>query len=253
MPQFHDFKRRVQEDPTQVGKYFRLGDLSWFNKPEGEGCIEKFCSINYHLAKTIIPATAIYQICVKSIRSPLGWLFMTGKVVAPFHVAASIFAVSACGLCKYRGKDDWKNWAGAGALMGAVPGLTLRSWMIKKNFYQSKTPLWFFTIPIGMSYFAVLAGLFGEFFPQLPSALYRLNEERFQYQPERNTFMTETFSMPGERPSLDFLVGGKTKDMPISWVGDTWDYRKIYYKKQYGYLEGELDQVPAIEKYLRES
>lgn len=105
MPQLHDFKRRVQEDPTQVGKYFRLGDLSWFNKPEGEGCIEKFCSINYHLAKTIIPATAIYQICVKSIRSPLGWLFMTGKVVAPFHVAASIFAVSACGLCKYRGKD----------------------------------------------------------------------------------------------------------------------------------------------------
>ena len=66
-------------------------------------------------------------------------------------------------------------------------------------------------------------------------------------------YLSPFLLQPGERPSLDFLVGGKTKDMPISWVGDTWDYRKIYYKKQYGYLEGELDQVPAIEKYLRES
>ena len=54
---------------------------------------------------------------------------------------------------------------------------------------------------------------------------------------------------PGERISLDFLVG-KYNDIPSSWIGEKWQDRKNIIKQEYGYLESELDKVPEIERAI---
>ena len=96
--------------------------FSWFDKPEGEGCLEKFCSLNYYAFWSSMPPIMLYYLAYKKIRNPLGVAYYYTKCAWPFHAAATTFAVTACGLANYRGKDDGLNWGVAGALAGAMPG-----------------------------------------------------------------------------------------------------------------------------------
>merc|ERR1712002_1350279 len=59
----------------------------------------------------------IYYICFKKIRNPLGVAYYYGKCAWPLHAFATTFAVTACALNNFRGKDDGWNWAGAGFLL----------------------------------------------------------------------------------------------------------------------------------------
>lgn len=245
------FARRVEEDPNGYARYFRMGRFSYFDKPEGEACVQKFAVLNYQAFWGTMPLTMVYHWAFKKVRNPLALCFGYAKAVWPFHAAASVFAVSACGMCSYRGKDDSVNWMVAGALTGCIPGLAARNYILRKNAYGTK--LWVFTLPLGMFWSGLLAAsVKGMSDPRMMTELFRLTDEKWQWNPEQYTVMTESLTMPGERISLDLITGGIGKDMPFSWIGEKWEDRRLLIKRDYGYLEGELDQVPAIEKAIRE-
>lgn len=243
------FLRKTEEDPNSWRRYFRLGNFSWWNKPEGEGCIEKVLSLNYYAWWASTPPIMLYYLAFKKIRNPLGVAYYYAKCAWPFHAAATTFAVTACGLASYRGKDDAFNWGVAGGLAGAMPGFGVRPYLIRKKTYG--TGMWFFLVPSGMVYAAVVCYFLKLNNPKIFLEDFINADERFSFTPEKDMHMYETQTMPGERHSLDFIVGGKGHDMPFSWLGEKWNDRLLLNKKEYGYLEAELDKVPEIEKTIR--
>jgi len=244
------FLRRTEEDPNGWRRYFRMGNFSYYNKPEGEGCVEKFCSLNYLAFWGSVVPIGIYYLAYKKIRNPLGVAYYYSKTAWPFFATASTFAVTSCGLASYRQKDDGFNWGVAGFLAGAMPGFGIRPWLIRKKAYG--TGMWFWAVPTGM----VIGGVVLYFMklnnPKFWLELWINSEERMQYNPEKLMHLHQDATMPGERFSLDFIHGGKGKDMPFSWVGEKFEHRVLMNKQEYGYLECELDQVPAIEKAIRD-
>jgi len=243
------YLRQTEEDPNGWRRYFRMKGFSWFDKPEGEGCLEKFCSLNYYAFWSSMPPIMLYYLAYKKIRNPLGVAYYYTKCAWPFHAAATTFAVTACGLANYRGKDDGLNWGVAGALAGAMPGFGVRSYIIRKKAYG--TGMWFWAVPTGM----IVSGV-AMYFMKLNNPKIWLDEiinseERNQFCPEKTLYQMETVTMPGERFTFDFIHGGKGGDMPFSWVGEKFEHRKLMNKQEFGYLESELDQVPAVEKAIR--
>merc|ERR1719153_26192 len=196
-----------------------------------------------------MPYTMLYCLAFKKIRNPMGIAYYYTKFVWPFHAAASTFAVASCGLAGYRGKDDGWNWGIAASLAGAMPGLAIRNHLIRIKAYG--TGMWFWSVPTGVAVFGILFAFLKQNNPKLFLQLFINSDERFQFQPEKRLFQYEDATMPGERWKLDWFVGGKGKDMPFSWVGEKWESRQLLNKRDYGYLECELDQVPEIEKAIR--
>jgi len=247
------YARKVQ-DPSGWARFFRMGRFSYFDKPEGEGCLEKFAAVNYTAFWLHAQVNVIYQLAFHKVKSPMGFFYRFAKTAWPFHAFASIATVTSCGMCSYRGKDDFWNWMTAGALAGTVPGLAARGLLLRENRYGTK--LWFFTIPLGMFWCSLFAGLIKISNPRIAPFDVEMLQRDYQYQPER--FMRshpesiQTYTMPGERWSIDFITGGFGKELPWSWIGEKFHHRQLLIKQQYGYLEGELDQVPAIEKAIRE-
>jgi len=244
------FLRKTEDDPTGYTRLFRMGRFSYFDKPEGEGCVEKFVATNYTAFWATFPFVSLYYLGFKKIRTPLGFFFNYGKAVWPIHAVASVFPVASCWLCQYRGKDDAVNWGVAGTLAGAIPGLALRNFIIKRNPYGNRS--WFFAVPIGMFYMGVAAAGIKKNNPRVFTELFEHLDEKNMYNPEKSLYLQESITMPGERISIDPFFGGFGKDMPVSWLGEKWEDRLNIIKRDYGYLEGELDQVPAIEKAIRE-
>lgn len=243
------FVRQTEEDPNGWRRYFRMSSFGWFNKPEGEACVEKFCSLNYYAFWASMPPIMLYYLAYKKIRNPLGVAYYYTKCAWPFHATASTFAITACGLASYRGKDDGFNWAAAGFLAGAMPGFGIRPYLIRKKAYG--TGMWFWAVPAGMIYGAIIAYFMKVNDPRFVLDNWININEKAQFQPEKKMFQYEDFTMPNERLSLDFIHGGKGGDMPFSWVGEKFEHRLLLNKQEYGYLECELDKVPAIEKAIR--
>jgi len=261
MPMFRlldekNYARKVQDDPSGWHRFFRKGSFSYFNKPEGEGCLEKFAAVNYQTFWIQTPIITVFQLGFHKVKSPMGFFYRYGKAAWPLHAFASIAAVTSCGMCSYRGKDDHWNWMTAGALAGTVPGLAARSLLLRENRYGTK--LWVFTLPLGMFWFSIFAGLIKISNPRIvPFDMESmLSDDKHQYQPEKfirsNPESIQSYTMPGERWSIDCFIGGFGKELPWSWIGEKFEHRQMLIKQQYGYLEGELDQVPAIEKAIRE-
>lgn len=246
----NNFVRKTEDDPTGISRYFRMGRFGYFDKPEGQGCAEKFFALNYQALWGTMPFITLYYLGFKKIRTPLGFFFNYGKAAWPFHAAASAFSIASCAACQYRGKDDWVNWAIAGGLTGAIPGIAARSHVLKVNAYGKG--LWLYTVPLGAIFTGTLLGLIKANNPRQFTEIFELMDEKLQYNPEKHLYLHETHTMPGERWSLDPIYGGFGKDMPISWLGEKWEDRRRIIQRDYGYLEGELDQVPAIEKAIRE-
>jgi len=243
------FKRSTEEDPNGWRRFFRMGNFSWFNQPEGQGCVEKCLSLNYMAFWTQTIPIGLYYIAFKKIRNPLGVAYYYGKCAWPLHAFATTFAVTACALNNFRGKDDGWNWAGAGFLAGAMPGLGVKPYIVRKKLcWNGRYP--YFMVPVGMFYTAFFCYHMKENDPRWWVDLFMQRDEIYQFIPEK-THMTfyEEFTIPGERISLDFLVG-KYNDIPSSWIGEKWQDRKNIIKQEYGYLESELDKVPEIEKAI---
>jgi len=243
------FLRRTEEDPNGPRRFFRMGYFSWFNKPEGEGCLEKFLSLNYYAFWSSTPFIMLYYVAFKKIRNPLGVAYYYTKCAWPFHAAATAFSVTSCGLASIRGKDDGLNWGVAGALAGAMPGLGIRPYLIRKKTFG--TGMWFFAVPYGMVFFGLGAYFMKLNDPRFWVGFFTTSDEKLQFQPEKFSLQRETYTMPGERWSLDVFFGGKGGDMPFHWVGENWESRQLLNKREYGYLEYELDKVPEIERMIR--
>jgi len=242
------WKKKTQEDPNGYRRYFRIGRFSWFDKPEGEGCFEKFFTLNYYAFWASTPCIMMYYVAFKKIRNPLGVAYYYGRCAWPFHAAASTFSVAACGLCSYRGKDVPGNWGIAGALAGAMPGLGMRNYIIRQNRYGNG--MWFFSVPMGMVFFGLAMYVMKQNNPKFMLDEWLIIDEKYQFNPEKQAKYYENYTMPNERFHLDFMNGGRGKDWPWSFVGEKWEHRLLMNKQEYGYLEGELDKVPAIEKEI---
>lgn len=244
------FLRRTEEDPNGWRRFFRMSHFGWFNKPEGEGCLEKFCSLNYWAFWCSMPPILMYYVGFKKVRNPLGVAYYYGKCGWPFFATASTFAVTACGLASYRGDDDIWNWTAGGFLAGAMPGFGIRPYLIRKKTYGHG--MWLHAVGFGMVIGAIFMMILKANDPRMwLDDLTMFLDERNQFQPEMRMYQHDEFTMPNERWSLDFIHGGKGGDMPWSWVGEKHEHRMMLIKQEYGYLECELDQVPAIEKAIR--
>jgi len=245
------YVRKTADDPTGFSRFWRIGRFSYFDKPEGEGCAEKFAAINYQTFWGTTPWVTLYYLGFKKLRTPVGFLFNYGKAVWPFHAVASVFAVTSCGLCSYRGKDDAWNWGIAASLAGTIPGIALRKYVgVTKNPYGNGS--WFFLVPIVSLYAGFMAAGLKSVNPRILTDGFEYFDEKNQFNPEKFSYNFEQNTMPGERWTIDPVFKGFGNDMPISWIGEKWEHRKLLIKRDYGYLEGELDQVPGIERAIRE-
>lgn len=241
-----NFKKRTEVDPDSWINKFRIGQFSYFDKPEGEGLMGKFLSINYHTLWLTTPCIIAHFVALKKIRYPTPLIFKYLQFMAPCHVGASVFAITSTKMCAYRGKDDSLNWTVGGAAAGAVPGLAFRNWLI-----QSKR-LWGWTLLVG-PFLGGIVGLTMKYNnPQFFLNGYRRYDERGQFNPELYSREYSQYTLPGERVCLDWGNGGLDGDTPFSWIGEKMSHRRMMCKQEWGYLESELDQVPAIEKAIRE-
>jgi len=237
------FKKRTEVDPESWVNKFRIGQFSYFGKPEGEALAQKVMIINYHTAWVVWPCTLFHFIALKKVRYPKPLLFKYLQWAVPAHATTSIWAISTTQLCKWRGKDDAWNWTIGGAIVGACPGLFYRQWILKNK------PHWM-SLVVGPIIGAILGCATKYNDPQLLFKPLSLYEERGQFNPEQTP--GRTFTLPNERFSFDFINGGRDADMPYQWVGEKMSHRRLLCKEECGYLEAELDQVPAVQKAIRE-
>lgn len=238
------FNRRVDDDPDGWRQYFRMGTFGWFQKPEGEGCLEKLGSTQYNTFWFTAAPMLVYVLGFKKIKNPLAIVTEYGRFVWPIHAASATFAVTACNMCSIRGIDDHYNWGVAGAVASAFPVVGLRNRIAKHHVGH-----WMWALPLA-AFIGYLSGVALK--ANDPKHLLHMRvawHERYQYNPETRMNLYYTNTMPDERWSLDFIIG-RGKDMPWSWIGEEWEHRQLLTKQQYGYLECELDKVPEYEKLI---
>lgn len=238
-----NFKKRTEMEPTSWVNKFRIGQFSYFTKPEGEGLAQKFMIINYHTAWLVWPCAIFHFTALRKVRYPKPLFYKYLQWALPAHGTASVWAISTTQLCKYRGKDDYWNWTIGGAITGLMPPLFYRQWILKNK------PHWM-TPVIGPLLGAILGGLIKYNDPQFFFSIPALYEEKGQFNPEQ--YPGKTFTLPNERFCIDWANGGRGGDMPYYWYGEKLSHRKLLCKEETGYLESELDQVPAIRKQIRE-
>lgn len=239
------FLRQTEEAPDSLKKYSRLGKFSWYNKPEGEGLAEKFFSTQYVAFWGTAPSILFYCLCYKKYRHPMPVLMNFAKFAWPFHAAAATFSLTATGLCAYRGVDDGYNWGAAGALTGAFPAIAVR-----RPLMRSWNGRWQFGMWIGMAYIGMLTYWLKINDPRFLTHMWESFDEKHAWNPESNSHVYQTYTMPGERFSFDFY-GGQGSDMPFSWIGEKMEHRQLMTKQKFGYLESELDKVPEYENIIR--
>lgn len=241
-----NFKKRTEVDPDSWVNKFRIGNTSYFTKPEGEGLMGKVLNINYQTMWLTAPCVLLHFVAFKKIRYPTPLFYKYCQFAGPWHLGASLFAITSTKVCSWRGKDDNANWFAGGAVAGAVPGMACRNWLIKSNRF------WGWTFLVGPLLGGLAAYAMKRNNPQFFLNNYRNYDERYQFNPEQYTREYSQFTLPVERPSIDWLNGGVDGDTPYSWIGEKMSHRRLLLKQEWGYLEAELDQVPAIEKAIRE-
>ena len=73
-------------------------------------------------------------------------------------------------------------------------GLAARNYILRKNAYGTK--LWVFILPLGMFWSGLLAAsVKGMSDPRMMTELFRLTDEKWQWNPEQYTVMTESLTM----------------------------------------------------------
>jgi len=260
------FCRETEEAPDSLKKYFRVAKWGYFMKPEGEGCLEKLAAINWNTWWITTPPILLTYIAYKKV-SQVGLLTLRYlKWALPIHAAVTSFACVSCYLCKYRKVDDSWNWVAGGAAFGAFPAFMWKHRLIASKIGKGH---WMYGIVGGSAWGGVVLGLMKEADPRHWFYYFHRYEERNQLNFQRYDNMgpmdggghyfrnigflghaTSAFTLPSERISLDFIVG-RGNDMPLSFVGERFEHRLLLAKQQHGYLESELDQVPAIEAAIK--